>query len=178
MELLRGIAFNGLFTGGTGKQQVAPFFSTDSRTRMRTPPPCLQRRTKKEGVSSSCLLLCSMTMGQYVADNDDHNVAVYSGKRMSVHEHQSTVEFIISLVISPLQTRTPWEEQGEWILPDNYYVQISYCRLLYLPWPLCETNHLCRRCSLLLLHWTLLNLSSQPMPQCTRMSVSIAYGLW
>lgn len=29
MELLRGIAFNGLFTGGTGKQQVAPFFSTD-----------------------------------------------------------------------------------------------------------------------------------------------------
>lgn len=29
MELLRGIAFSGLFTGGTGKQQVAPFFSTD-----------------------------------------------------------------------------------------------------------------------------------------------------
>lgn len=35
-------------------------------------------------------------MGQYVADNDDHNVAVHSGKRMSVHEHQSTVEFTIS----------------------------------------------------------------------------------
>lgn len=85
--------------------------------------------------------------------------------------------FVISPPSLSLQTRTPWEEQ------QLLKCSISYCR--WLPWPLCETNHLCRRCSLLLLHWTSLNvfklLEWSGLPthaQSTRMSVSIAYGLW